>query len=42
MVDASVISAFILKEPGWEELANIVSGATTIDHAMKETQISVA
>jgi len=37
VVDASIISAFILKEPDWEELANIVSKATTIDHAMKET-----
>lgn len=37
VVDASVISAFILKEPGWEELARIVSKAATIDHALKET-----
>jgi len=36
VVDASVIAAFILKEPGWEKMASIVSKSATVDHALKE------
>jgi len=35
-VDASLIGAFILKEEGWEDYADTLENALTVDHAIKE------
>jgi predicted nucleic acid-binding protein len=36
VVDASVLAAFIRKEPGWERLAEVVKMCVTVDLAVKE------
>jgi predicted nucleic acid-binding protein len=36
VIDASVLAAFIRKEPGWERLAEFVKLCTTVDLALKE------
>ena len=36
VIDASVLAAFIRKEPGWEKLAEHVKMCVTIDLALKE------
>ncbi|MGC8983536.1 MAG: type II toxin-antitoxin system VapC family toxin [Desulfurococcaceae archaeon] len=36
VVDASVLAAFIRKEPNWEKLADIVKQCVTVDLALKE------
>ena len=35
-VDASVIVAFVLEEPGWENYIDILEYCFTVDHAVKE------
>ncbi|ALL00343.1 hypothetical protein Pyrde_0293 [Pyrodictium delaneyi] len=35
-VDASALSAFILKEPGWKKLALYLVNAVSVDHIIKE------
>jgi len=40
-VDASLIGAFILKEDGWENFADILENALTIDHAIKEVSNAI-
>ncbi|MGB9622993.1 MAG: hypothetical protein ACPL07_04020 [Candidatus Bathyarchaeia archaeon] len=34
-------AAFILKEPGWEKLADIIVNAITVDMAIKESMNAV-
>ncbi len=41
MVDASVISAFILKEPGWRNLTDYLLKCLTVDHALKEVSNAI-
>ncbi len=36
VVDASALSAFILKEPGWERLAPYLIDSISVDHVVKE------
>ena len=36
LVDASVLIAFILKEPGWRSLADYLRYGLSVDHAAKE------
>ena len=36
VVDASALTAFILKEPGWRSLAEYVRYGLSVDHAVKE------
>jgi len=36
VVDASVLTAFILKEEGWEDLAGYLRRCVSIDHVVKE------
>jgi predicted nucleic acid-binding protein len=36
VVDASVIVAFVLEEPGWENYIDILEYCFTVDHAVKE------
>jgi len=36
VIDASVLAAFIRKEPGWERLAEFVKFCITVDLAVKE------
>ncbi|MEM4972011.1 MAG: hypothetical protein QXE01_12260 [Sulfolobales archaeon] len=36
VVDASALIAFILREEGWEKLANFMIQTITVDHAVKE------
>lgn len=35
-VDASALSAFLLKEPGWKRLATYLADAVSVDHIVKE------
>lgn len=35
-VDASALSAFLLKEPGWKRLAPYLADAVSVDHIVKE------
>ncbi|MEM0054336.1 MAG: type II toxin-antitoxin system VapC family toxin [Nitrososphaeria archaeon] len=37
VVDASVIASFILKEPEWRRLSEIILNSYSVDHAIKET-----
>jgi len=41
VVDSSVIAAFVLKEHGWERLADTLKNALTVDHAVKEVSNAV-
>ena len=36
VIDTTVMVAFILKEPGWEKLADVIVNAVTVDMAVKE------
>ena len=36
VVDASLLAAFVLGEPGWERLASYVRGSCSVDHVVKE------
>lgn len=36
VVDASALTAFILKETGWKSLANYLKYGLSVDHAIKE------
>ncbi len=35
-VDSSVLAAFILQEPGWERMADVLKDSATLDVAVKE------
>ncbi|MBO3798274.1 MAG: type II toxin-antitoxin system VapC family toxin [Thermoproteota archaeon] len=37
VIDTTVIAAYILKEPGWEKLADLLMHAVTVDMAVKES-----
>jgi len=37
VIDTTVIAAYILKEPGWEKLADLLMHAVTVDMAIKES-----
>jgi uncharacterized protein with PIN domain len=37
VIDTTVITAYILKEPGWEKLAELLVRAATVDMAIKES-----
>lgn len=41
MVDASVLASFILKEPGWERLAELLENSYTVDHSLKEVSNAI-
>lgn len=36
-IDTTVIAAYVLKEPSWEKLANLLMHAVTVDMAIKES-----
>jgi len=36
VVDASVVVAFVLEEPGWENYIDILEYCFIVDHAVKE------
>lgn len=40
-VDASALSAFILKEPGWKELSSYIANSISVDHIVKEVSNSI-
>lgn len=40
VIDASTLAKFILKEEGWERVADFLkAGTISVDHVMKETAI---
>ncbi len=41
VVDASALSAFILKEPGWEALSKYLTYSTSVDHVVKEVSNAI-
>ncbi len=41
VLDASVLSKFILKEEGWREASNYVASAVSVDHVVKETSNAI-
>jgi predicted nucleic acid-binding protein len=41
VIDTTVIAAYILKEPGWEKLSELLVRAATVDMAIKESLNSV-
>lgn len=41
VVDATVITAFILREPGWERYVDIIKNCYTVDHAVKEVSNAI-
>jgi len=41
VVDASVLAAFILKEPGWRGLAGYIKRCTSVDHVLKEVSNAI-
>lgn len=41
VIDASALSAFLLKEPGWRKLASYLTNALSIDHIVKEVSNSI-
>jgi len=41
VVDATVITAFILREPGWKKYADIIKNCCTVDHAAKEVSNAI-
>jgi len=41
VVDASALSAFILKEPGWEALSKYLTHSTSVDHVVKEVSNAI-
>ena len=36
VVDASAVSAFLLKEPGWKKLSTYLVNSVSVDHLVKE------
>ncbi|MEM0241295.1 MAG: type II toxin-antitoxin system VapC family toxin [Candidatus Nezhaarchaeales archaeon] len=36
VVDASILVSFVLMEPGWEKLVDLLKNSCTVDHALKE------
>jgi len=41
VIDASVLTSFILMEPGWERLVDLLKNSYTIDHAVKEASNAI-
>ncbi|WFO74819.1 type II toxin-antitoxin system VapC family toxin [Desulfurococcaceae archaeon MEX13E-LK6-19] len=41
VVDASALSAFILKEPGWRALSKYLINSVSVDHIVKEVTNSI-
>ncbi len=41
VLDASVLSKFILKEEGWREASNYVASAVSVDHVVKEVSNAI-
>lgn len=41
VVDASALTAFILKEPGWEALSKYLTYSTSVDHVVKEVSNAI-
>jgi predicted nucleic acid-binding protein len=41
VIDATVITTFILKEPGWSRCMDIVKNCYTVDHAVKEVSSAI-
>lgn len=41
VIDASVLAAFILKEPGWEKLSTYVKNCTPVNHILKEVSSTI-
>lgn len=41
VVDASAVSAFLLKEPGWKKLSTYLTNSVSIDHLVKEVSNAI-
>ena len=41
MIDATVITAFILRELGWSRYMDIVNNCYTVEHAVKEVSNAI-
>lgn len=37
VIDTTIIAAYILREPGWEKLIDVLMNAVTVDTAIKES-----
>ena len=41
VIDASALTAFILKEPGWQSLSKYIMNSTSVDHIIKEVMNAI-
>ncbi|WP_252900442.1 hypothetical protein [Vulcanisaeta sp. JCM 14467] len=41
VIDASALTAFILKEPGWQSLSKYIMNSVSVDHIIKEVMNAI-
>ena len=41
VIDASALTAFILKEPGWKSLTTYIANSISVDHIIKEAMNAI-